>query len=396
MWASNAKLHGARVVDDNVVLRIGGGYKAAMSRPPRAGAVPAAGMARISGPSARPLMTTPNRVSSRVPAGTMGRGRYTKPESAVVALLAEIDLAQFTRPFLEAGFDEVDVLLDMSDADMIELGLRKGHTIKLRKRLAELAGDAAEEAPEMQESVRPAAVVRREPATAGPSPQNDLGDLGMVTGQHMTAVQMSWERVKLLGAEHFGGVWFVNFFKVDPDSQRWFPLEVRSRYQAWTADESDASSDLSKSSALKVLFSKKVNAVGYFIAGMSKTKGILPRVKQMGMRHLAYTGGMLAEGQMERLEEALIASLRTCLGESFTAEVEVAWSMVFQFMAAIMLCGYREAKSIEAKAKEAAAAALAKEAAEKEREVIVVMTPTTVSHVDIEETDDHSPHSASH
>lgn len=258
----------------------------------------------------------------------------------VVAFLGESDMLQYAEVLLENGFDDLETLMEIEDADLADLGMPRGHILKLRRRLREFVGAAPGaqpprfQAPAMSEEVRP-------PTTAR---------VMQPTSAMTSSVQQSWEQVKALGPDSVGGVLYRNLFEIAPEVKELFPREVRARYQHWTVDEASGDGDVMDSPALAHLFGKVVLAVGNSIAGLHQTESLIPRLKQLGMRHVGYRG--VTEAHFPVLLKALIKTLRTCLGNLFTPEVEFAWSMVYNFISAIMIQGLKEAQEIEAKAKQ--------------------------------------------
>lgn len=67
---------------------------------------------------------------------------------------------------------------------------------------------------------------------------------------------------------------------------------------------------------------------------------MVPMLTQLGARHINYG---VAEEHWQLLGEALNRTLRTCLGEAFTPEVELAWTTVYGFISAVMIEGLRGA-----------------------------------------------------
>lgn len=57
----------------------------------------------------------------------------------VEGFLAELKLDRYVGLFMEHGFDCMDVVKDMEDSHMRDIGMASGHIIKLRKKLTELA-----------------------------------------------------------------------------------------------------------------------------------------------------------------------------------------------------------------------------------------------------------------
>ncbi|CAE7197341.1 hmp, partial [Symbiodinium sp. KB8] len=111
--------------------------------------------------------------------------------------------------------------------------------------------------------------------------------------------------------------------------------------------------NIAASPALRRLFGRVVDAVGSAAAGLQDMNKMVPALTQLGMRHVGYN---LKEEYFEISEKALLLTLREGLGDLFTKEVEFAWSMVYNFIIATMLAGFRSAQA-EAKAKMAEIAA---------------------------------------
>jgi len=70
--------------------------------------------------------------------------QQTQESQEVVGLLSELQLDRYIGIFLENGLDSIDVVQEMQESHMRELGMAMGHALKLQKRLAELRPAAAE------------------------------------------------------------------------------------------------------------------------------------------------------------------------------------------------------------------------------------------------------------
>merc|ERR1719296_47559 len=58
----------------------------------------------------------------------------------VIEFLQEHGLAQYADAFMSSGFDEMESLLDADDADLKDLGVPRGHALKLKRYLCEYTG----------------------------------------------------------------------------------------------------------------------------------------------------------------------------------------------------------------------------------------------------------------
>jgi len=254
----------------------------------------------------------------------------------VVAFLKDIGLSQYAKALLQSGFDELDVLLDIEDADMRDLGIPRGHAVKLKRRLREY------QRPEDFRQDFP-----RQPAKAKPSgnPRFSSGGAVQACGnmpndEMRTAVARSWEEVQALGTYAVAELLYRHTFELEPEAIDLFPPDVRYKYRDWTADEGADESDVYDSPALRKLFSKYMNAVGCTVAGLNDFAQLVPMLRALGARHISYG---VSERHWPLLGRALMLTLRDVLGETFSPEVESAWTMVYGFMSSIMIEGLRSA-----------------------------------------------------
>eukprot|EP00930_Biecheleria_cincta_P093273 TRINITY_DN8351_c1_g1_i1.p1 TRINITY_DN8351_c1_g1~~TRINITY_DN8351_c1_g1_i1.p1 ORF type:complete len:399 (+),score=86.61 TRINITY_DN8351_c1_g1_i1:62-1198(+) len=274
-------------------------------------------------------------VPNRKPAGI--------EQNPVTVFLREVGLVQYAEQLISNGFDDLETLLDIEDEHMKDIGIPPGHILKLKKKLRDLGGGAATaSAPQQSHSSSKIVVVSRmsrviHPVQAKPDERQ------------MTTVQMSWESVKRLGTDKVGEIFYVKFFKLQPESIELFPLRVRQRYRDW-ADETEEPEVLTTSfdsPALRKLWAKFVDAVGSAVAGLHDFNRLVPMLQQLGMRHLGY--GLKPE-YWRVAEKVLVEVLQEGLGDQFTKEVEMAWVMVYGFMTATMMAGFEAAKAAQAQA----------------------------------------------
>lgn len=279
------------------------------------------------------------------------KGRVAGEDNHPVAVfLRESGLGKYVGVFFSSGFDEMETLHDMEDHDMKDLGLPRGHALKLKRRLRELkaAQDGTDAAQEEQELQRQTSDKAQPPASKAPLRAAPSGST-LPDEAGMSAVERSWECLQARGVEDMAQTFYRHIFLLSPEAIALFPPEVRLKYRDWLADERGNESNVYESPALRKLFSKMLNAIGCTVAGLHDFGKLVPMLNQLGSRHVNYG---VNETHWTVMREALIYTLRDCLGSAFTQEVETAWTMVYTFMTSIMLEGLRHA----AAAKEAAAA----------------------------------------
>jgi serine/threonine protein kinase/hemoglobin-like flavoprotein len=235
----------------------------------------------------------------------------SKERNPVATFLHGIGLAQYAQTLLENGFDDMETLIEIEDEHMKQLGMPPGHVVKLKKRLRELNADRASSV--------------------------DIPSSAQMDKMH-TQVQKSWLVVQEIGIEKAGEVFYKKVFEIVPDAKKLFPMEVRNRYRDWAVDEVEDEDDLDNSPALRRLFAKIVQAIGSAVAGLQDLTRLVPLLTQLGARHVAYG---LSEEHFKIGGEVLMLTLKETLGDLFTKEVENAWSMVYGFISANMISGFR-------------------------------------------------------
>jgi len=93
--------------------------------------------------------------------------------------------------------------------------------------------------------------------------------------------------------------------------------------------------------ALKPLFKgdmteqgrKLMRMVGTAVNGLDRLDQIVPAVKDLGVRHVAYG---VQDSHYDTVGSALLWTLGQGLGESFTTDVETAWATVYGLLADTM------------------------------------------------------------
>lgn len=290
---------------------------------------------------------------------------------AVVAFLGEIGLVQYSDKLLAGGFDDLETLALIEDADMKDFGIPRGHALKLRKRLDERLrkNDAAGALAGIRESDRlrvrtfesncatptawslasPCSLLgSRRPRQDYSSSLWDRNKSRPVTyftpsENAKSAAEKSWDEVQTLGIYTFGELLYKNTFKLAPQAIQLFPKQVRRRYLNWNEDSSDEVCNRNgkvESAALKNLFSKVVSAVGCTVAGLNDITNLVPMLTMLGARHVHYK---VPEIYWPILGKALDMTLAELLGCSYTSEVQKEWASVFSLISNIMIEGMRSA-----------------------------------------------------
>jgi len=244
----------------------------------------------------------------------------------VAIFLREHGLGQHAASFVNSGFDELELLFEADDADLKDLGLSRGHALKLRRHLRE--HKQAKQPPVNVPAVPPA-----------PATHPEL----TATEQMKFDVIQSWEKVQEVGTLYVGEILYKHCFKLAPGAIDLFPPHVLAKYRQ--VDFNDEESDLKDGPALRKLFSVVLNAVGSAVAGLQRDIGTLvSMLTTLGARHAHYG---VNEACWDVLAEALKLTLQDILGDGFTHEVQQAWSIVYGFIASIMVQGMKDAMALQ-------------------------------------------------
>lgn len=78
---------------------------------------------------------------------------------------------------------------------------------------------------------------------------------------------------------------------------------------------------------------KIMHMIDATVNSLDKLDAILPAVEQLGERHAEYG---VKDKDYDTLRAALLWTLETCLGETFTPEVKEAWSATYNELATAM------------------------------------------------------------
>eukprot|EP00437_Effrenium_voratum_P008529 CAMPEP_0181429544 /NCGR_PEP_ID=MMETSP1110-20121109/17257_1 /TAXON_ID=174948 /ORGANISM="Symbiodinium sp., Strain CCMP421" /LENGTH=604 /DNA_ID=CAMNT_0023552821 /DNA_START=49 /DNA_END=1861 /DNA_ORIENTATION=- len=291
--------------------------------------------------------------------------RRTPEMDRVAQFLQECGLSQYTEVMRRAGFDDMETLQEIEDSHLKALGVLPGHMIKIKKRLRGYTGQgptptpapatARAPAPRAATSACPSAARSRPlglTRTKGSSkPTLPIAQVapkagtppGCMAGDTIDAVQRSWRLVE----PKVGPVattFYRNFFSLAPESKVLFPMAVRNRWRDWSSLEDEVEDDFENSSALVVLWSKVVYAVGGAVAGLRNPGKLVRELHALGMRHVAYGA---TEELYAKAGKALLMALGAHLGPHFTPEVESAWVNVYDFISSSAICGLQIARQQE-------------------------------------------------
>jgi len=251
------------------------------------------------------------------------RRRAADDSKVVVSFLQVVGMEQYAEVLLGHGYDEMETLLLIEDADMKELGLPRGHSLKLRKKLHEYA--------EGQHQVSKDQLVLQ-PEVAAPASNAKVGGLPNLATP--VALQ-SWQQVKLVGLDSVGEMLRINTLALDSEAVKLFRVPgIVSTGEG-----------MLQRMALRHLCSKVVRFVGSVVAGRYDYLRLVETLSKLGKTRAA--GGARKE-HFEALKQGLDVTLCEVLGDAYTKEVQHAWMTAYSFNAAIMIEGMRTAQGTQA------------------------------------------------
>lgn len=136
-----------------------------------------------------------------------------------------------------------------------------------------------------------------------------------MTTEQIRLVQDSWKLVLPI-ADQAGALFYNRLFEIAPGVRHMFPDDLTSQTQ------------------------KLMSTLGFVVSRLHKLDTILEQVQKLGAKHVQY--GVQAE-HYAPVEEALLWTLETGLGEAWNDDLLVAWSMAYATLANAMIQAAREA-----------------------------------------------------
>lgn len=132
-----------------------------------------------------------------------------------------------------------------------------------------------------------------------------------MTPQQVTLVQESWAKVVPI-SDTAAELFYTRLFALEPSLQSLFKGDMKEQG------------------------SKLMGMIGVAVRGLKRLDEIVPAVKALGQRHVTY--GVRA-AHYDTVGAALLWTLGQGLGESFTKDVEDAWTEVYGVLASTMQSG---------------------------------------------------------
>lgn len=143
-------------------------------------------------------------------------------------------------------------------------------------------------------------------------------------------VQQSWKAVEAISPQA-AALFYRNLFEAEPALRRLFPSDL------------DAQG------------TRLMGMIAFAVARLEDLDALVPALRALGVRHLDYG---VEDRHYALVGDTLLKTLAQGLGDAFTAEVEIAWAMVYSLIAQTML-GAAHAAEAQRNACAGARAALA-------------------------------------
>src|ERR1041384_2467120 len=132
-----------------------------------------------------------------------------------------------------------------------------------------------------------------------------------MTNEQIKLVQDSFSKIAPI-AETAAQLFYARLFELDPDLELLFKGNLTQQGR------------------------KLMQMLGLAVNGLNRMEQLLPVVRSLGTRHLIYG---VRDKDYDTVGQALLWTLRKGLGESFTPDVEAAWTNVYATLASAMQSG---------------------------------------------------------
>ena len=127
--------------------------------------------------------------------------------------------------------------------------------------------------------------------------------------EQKSLVQETWHQVVPI-ADTASALFYERLFEIDPELRRLFDgVDMESQRQ------------------------KLVQALALVIGGLDEIEELIAEVAALGRRHSVYG---VKDAHYDTVGAALLSTLETGLGDSWTAEVKAAWTAAYGFIAEVM------------------------------------------------------------
>jgi len=228
----------------------------------------------------------------------------SQEEQDVVEFLQKSELSHYTTAVLEAGFDELDVLMDAEDRDLDDLGVAAHEVAKFRDAIESLRRQCLDDA-RTAEAANPWEVCATKASGGHPAP---------LTEEARQGVKRTWAQIVDGGIKAWENILYFHTFELFPPEA---PIIAKH-------------------------FGRATNIVADFATGdgVEEPEALLRRMTETGSRHINY---FVQEGYWRLLGVALDRAFAELLGDAYGPDVRAAWAQAYWLVSAAMLRGMHSA-----------------------------------------------------
>lgn len=240
-----------------------------------------------------------------------------KEESAFKAFLTQAAAGQHVSNLVANGFDDFETLLELSEEHLEDVKMTREEMMVLRTELLKLcpagltAGNGVCPYLSTMGKLSPADIASKEDE-GGPM-LTSKRPLIMTDAMHRLLTE-SWQQLRVDNCEQLGSLLSQHFFAQAPMSASTCGMD-------WSA---------------------VIRAIAFPIDRIDDLANAEKRLTRLGKNHARW---QTQEYQFAEMKVAFVASLRDFFGKSFTTDLELAWSLLYDFVSGAMLDGLKEARA---------------------------------------------------
>jgi nitric oxide dioxygenase len=139
-----------------------------------------------------------------------------------------------------------------------------------------------------------------------------------MTPLQVAAVQRSFSLVVPI-KEQAAQIFYDRLFSVDPSLKKLFKGDMKEQGK------------------------KLMSALALVVAGLANPQSILPRVEELGRKHVGYG---VEDRHYDTVGGALLWTLEKGLGDKFTPDVKDAWTAAYTLLATVMKDAAKKARAV--------------------------------------------------
>jgi len=240
----------------------------------------------------------------------------------VLAFLEAADLQHLSTLMLQNGFDDMESLMELDESLMKEIGISGVDIPKLKDHL-EMIGHMISQNTQPANSGCPFAssisqcpTPRSAEMNTAPGHQRSQAMMNIIplTEPLVALLKESWLQIQMDGCEHLGKLLAEIFFNNNPEI----------------------------ASASGMEWNKVIKAIGLVVDHLDNLDGAEKKLARLGANHARWR---TKEQDLQHMKVAFLSAINSFFGDECTADIELAWSHVYDFVAAAMMSGLKQAQS---------------------------------------------------